>query len=137
MLLPDAELTQVVIGAAYAVHNALGGGFLEKVYENAMVVELQEKGLGFQQQARLGVHYRGREVGEYYADLLVEGRIIVELKAVDALSRQHEIQLVNYLTVTGINTGLLINFGESVAVRRKFRKYRKPEDHQRNPVNPS
>ena len=129
MALQDAGLTKKIIGAAYAVHNVLGVGFLEKVYENAMVLELQELGLNSQQQARLGVYYRGKEVGEYFTDLLVEERIICELKAVEVLSHQHEIQLVNYLAVTGIDTGLLINFGNSVSVRRKFRTYR-------NPVNP-
>lgn len=129
MSLPDGKLTEKIIGCAYAVHNALGAGFLERVYENAMAIELREQGLRCQQQARLGVHYRGQEVGEYFADLLVEERIICELKAVEVLAQQHEVQLVNYLAATGIDTGLLINYGKRVTVRRKFRVYR-------NPVNP-
>ena len=119
--LSNTNLTEKIIGCAYAVHNSLGGGFLEKVYENAMAIELAAQRLRFSQQARLGVYYRGNEVGEYYADLLVENCIICELKAVDILSKQHEVQLVNYLAATGIEIGLLINFGSSVAVRRKFK----------------
>ena len=129
MALSDEGITKRIISSAFAVHNALGGGFLEKVYENAMVLELEEQGLVFRQQARLGVYYRGKEVGEYFADLLVENRVICELKAGEVLNRQHEVQLVNYLAATGINTSLLINFGKSVSVRRKFKIYR-------NPVNP-
>jgi len=126
MEIPDRDLTEKIIGCAYSVHNALGAGFLEKVYENALAIELTEQGLQFKQQARLGVRYRGREVGEYFADLLIENRLICELKAVDALTRQHEVQLVNYLAATGMDTGLLINFGNRVTVRRKFRNYQHP-----------
>lgn len=125
----DDRTTERIIGCPYAVHNALGAGFLEKVDENAMAIELREHGLHFQQQACLRVRYRGRDVGEYFADLLVEGSIVCELKAVDVLTKQHEVQLVNYLAATGIDTGLLINFGSSVTVRRKFRIYH-------DPVNP-
>jgi GxxExxY protein len=126
MEIPDRDLTEKIIGCAYSVHNALGAGFLEKVYENALAIVLTEQGLKFKQQARLGVRYRGREVGEYFADLLIEHRLICELKAVDALTRQHEVQLVNYLAATGMDTGLLINFGNRVTVRRKFRNYQHP-----------
>jgi len=129
MSLSDEDLTGRIISSAFVVHNALGVGFLEKVYENAMALELQQQGIGFIQQARLGVYYRGQAVGEYFADLLVEKRVICELKAVDGITRQHEVQLVNYLAATGVDIGLLINFGRSVSVRRKFRIYR-------NPVNP-
>ena len=91
MEIPDRDLTEKIIGCAYSVHNVLGAGFLEKVYENALALELTEQGLQFKQQARLGVHYRGREVGEYFADLLIERRLICELKAVEVLTRQHEV----------------------------------------------
>jgi GxxExxY protein len=91
------ELTERIIGCAFRVHNAPGAGFLEKVYENAMAVELREQGIVFEQQVRLGVLCRGHEVGEYYADLLIEGCIICELKAVEILARQHEVQLVKIL----------------------------------------
>ena len=126
MEIPERDIAEKVIACAFAVHNDLGPGFLERVYENALAIELAEHRLQFQQQVRLAVYYRGREVGEYYADFLVENRLICELKAVTTLSRQHEVQLVNYLAATGINTGLLINFGNSVNIRRKFRIYRDP-----------
>ncbi len=126
MDLPDQELTQKIIACTYAVHNALGAGFLEKVYENAMVIEMGSQGLKVRRQVPLTVCYRDQMVGEYFADLLVDDRVICEIKAVEALSKNHEVQLVNYLVATGIDTGLLINFGNSVAVRRKFRMYNKP-----------
>jgi GxxExxY protein len=116
-------LTERIIGCAYRVHNELGPGFLEKVYENALRIELTEAGLGVAQQHPVPVRYRGQLVGDFFADLMVEGRVIVELKAVQNLTKEHEVQLVNYLTATGIDDGLLINFGSSVEVKRKFRKY--------------
>ena len=131
MTLPDQELTERIIGCAYRVHNALGAGFLEKVYENAMAVELETQGIAFRKQAPLAVRYLGQVVGEYFADMLIEERVICEFKADDHLSKIHECQLVNYLMATGIETGLLINFGRSVEIRRKFRKASHP-----NPVNP-
>lgn len=124
MDLPDKELTQTIIACAYRVHNVLGAGFLEKVYETAMAVEMVGQGLKVRRQVPLTVHYRDQVVGEYFADLLVDDLVIGEIKAVEALSRNHEVQLVNYLVATGIDTGLLINFGNSVTVRRKFRVYR-------------
>ena len=124
MDLPDKELTQTIIACAYRVHDVLGTGFLEKVYETAMAVEMVGQGLKVRRQVPLTVHYRDQVVGEYFADLLVDDLVIGEIKAVEALSRNHEVQLVNYLVATGIDTGLLINFGNSVTVRRKFRVYR-------------
>ena len=113
------ELTEKIIGAAYAVHNALGYGFVEKVYENALRVELEEGGLSVEQQAPVDVRYRGKLVGEYVADMVVDGKVIVEAKAVSELAKEHEVQLVNYLKATGIEVGLLINFGRKVEVRRR------------------
>lgn len=118
-------LTQQIIGCAYAVHNELGPGYLEKVYENALRLELEAAGLGARQQHPVPVKYRGQVVGDFVADLIVEGRVLVELKAAQRLAKEHEIQLVNYLTATGIDDGLLINFGSSVEVKRKFREYRR------------
>src|SRR5574337_2180626 len=115
-------LTERIIGCAYAVHNALGPGFLEKVYENALRIELEEAGLAVAQQQPISVRYRERVVGDFFADLLVENRVLIELKAVLNLTKEHEVQLVNYLTATGIDDGLLINFGPSVEIKRKFRK---------------
>ncbi|MEM7346271.1 MAG: GxxExxY protein [Chloroflexota bacterium] len=119
----DEEITKIIIGAAFKVHNTLGVGFLEKVYENALKIELLKQGVGLQQQVSIQVLYEGEVVGDYYADLWVENRIIVELKAVEDLHERHEVQLVNYLAATGIDTGLLINFGSSVQVKRKYREY--------------
>jgi len=117
-------VTETIIGGAYRVHNTLGSGYLEKVYENALLLEIQDTGLHVRQQDPIPVYYRGKSVGEYYADLLVEERLIIEVKAVRFLIREHEVQLVNYLTATGFDHGLLINFGSSVQVKRKFREYR-------------
>ncbi|HEX7031233.1 MAG TPA: GxxExxY protein [Gammaproteobacteria bacterium] len=123
------DVTQQVIGCAFTVHKGLGGGFLEKVYENALLLELREAGLRVQQQFPVPVFYRNERAGEYFADLPIEDVIVCEVKAAVLLAKEHELQLVNYLCATGLDAGLLINFGKSVAVRRKFRKYK-------NPVNP-
>lgn len=122
------ELTEKVIGCAYAVHNALGAGFLEKVYENALRLELAATGLRVEQQCPIPVQYRGEVVGDFFADLMVEDRLIVELKAVQNIAKEHEVQLVNYLAATRMDDGLLINFGSSVTVKRKFREYNKRQD---------
>ena len=120
----DDDLTQKIIGCAFKVHNKLGAGFLEKVYENALRIELEKLGYNVKQQEPINVRYDGHVVGEYYADLWVEDRIIVELKAVQSLIKRHEVQLVNCLTATQVDSGLLLNFGTSVEVKRKFREYR-------------
>jgi len=120
----DDDLTQKIIGCAYTVHNTLGPGFLEKVYENALRIELEKLGLEVKQQEPINVTYDGQVVGEYYADLWVDERVVIELKAAQTLVKQHEVQLVNYLAATGIDCGLLLNFGPSVQVKRKFREYK-------------
>ena len=120
----DDDLTQKIIGCAFKVHNALGPGFLEKVYENALRIELEKLGLEVKQREPINVIYDGEIVGEYYADLWVEDRIVIELKAAQILAKRHEVQLVNYLAATKINNGLLLNFGPSVQVKRKFREYK-------------
>jgi len=125
MELKDKELTEKIIGCAFKVHSKLGKGFLEKVYENAIVIELNKLNLDVQQQIPIKVKYEGQAVGDYYADILVEQRVICELKAVERISSSHEVQLVNYLTATDIDTGLLINFSDKVIIKRKFREYRK------------
>ena len=122
------ELTKTIIGCAYTVHNALGAGFLEKVYEQALMLELKASGLVVESQVPLSVTYRDHIVGEYYADLIVEDKVICELKAVEVLKKAHEVQLVNYLVATGIDVGVLINFGDSVTVRRKYREYKNQSD---------
>ena len=132
----DDDLTQAIIGCAYKVHNTLGPGFLEKVYENALRIELEKLGLRVKQQEPINVKYEGHLVGEYYADLWVDERVVVELKAAQSLVKEHEVQLVNYLTATGVNDGLLINFGPSVQVKRKFREY-KPKGSLLNAIQPA
>lgn len=120
------DVTQKIIGAAFEVHKNLGPGFLEKVYENALVIELTKAGLRASSQQSIPVYYKGEKVGEYFADLLVNEVIICELKAVETLGKEHELQLVHYLSATGLETGLLLNFGKSVQVKRKFLEYRNP-----------
>lgn len=117
-------VTEKIIGCAFRVHNTLGAGFLEKVYENALALALRKQGLRVTQQQPIRVYYEGEVVGEYYADLCVEDRIILEVKAIEALSKVHEVQLVNYLVATRLDVGLLINFGRSVDVKRKYREHR-------------
>jgi GxxExxY protein len=118
------DLTKMIIGCAYKVHNTLGAGFLEKVYENALRIELEKLGRRVKQQEPVNVIYEGQVVGEYFADLWVDESVVIEVKAVQTLVKRHEVQLVNYLTATNIDNGLLLNFGSSVEVKRKFREYK-------------
>jgi GxxExxY protein len=118
------DLTYTIIGFAYKVHNVLGFGFLESVYENALRIELERAGVAVNLQEKLKVWYENHVVGDYVPDLWIADRLIIEVKAVLTLSKEHEVQLVNYLTATGIDNGLLINFGPSVQVKRKFREYK-------------
>jgi GxxExxY protein len=121
------ELTEKIIGAAYEVYNLLGHGFAEKVYENALAFELKQMGLLAAQQNPISVYYKNVLVGEYCADLVVEGKVIVEQKAVANLDKLSEVQLVNYLKATGINVGLLINFGTEIRItRRVFESIKNP-----------
>ena len=121
----ELDLAGKIIGLAMKVHRILGPGFLESVYENALAVELERSGFAFERQRLLQVHYEGVVVGEFTADLVIEGSLIVELKAVAAIVQAHEVQLVNYLTATGIEDGLLVNFGAaSLEFKRKYRTYR-------------
>jgi GxxExxY protein len=120
----DEDLTRTIMGCAYKVHNTLGPGFFEKVYENALRIELEKQGLEVKQQEPINVTYEGQVVGEYYADLWVDERVVIELKAAHSLFKRHEVQLVNYLSATGTESGLLLNFGPSVEVKRKFREYK-------------
>ena len=117
---PDKDLTEKNIGACFEVANELGTGFLESVYEKALVIALQEKGLRVKEQHPLQVTFRERIVGNFYADILVEGRILIELKAVKFLMPEHEAQLINYLKTSEIHIGLLINFGKPKLQWRRF-----------------
>ena len=116
------ELTHKIIGAAYQVFNQLGFGFLESVYKKAMIIELMKDSLKVESEKQLTVYYDNQIVGDFYVDLFIENEIIVELKSVKNLSKEHEVQLVNYLNGLRKDIGLLINFGPSgVEVRRKYR----------------
>ena len=114
------DLTEKIIKAFYKVYNTLGFGFLEKVYENAMFIELRNMGLFVEKQRRVKVFYEGQEVGDYFADLIVDEKVIIELKASEALCEEHEFQLINYLKATEIEVGLLLNFGKKPEFRRKI-----------------
>ena len=105
------QLTKAVIGSAFEVINELGSGFLESVYEKALLLALREEGLSATSQHPVQVMFRGECVGDFYADLLVEDSVIVELKAVKAITPEHQAQLINYLNATGVDVGLLVNFG--------------------------
>ena len=117
---PEAQLTQKILAAAFKVLNALGCGFLEKVYENALLLELRRSGIRTEQQKGFHVLYDGAIVGEYQADLVVDGRVIVECKAASTLDSIHEAQLLNYLKAVGIRVGLLLNFGRPRLQYRRF-----------------
>jgi len=118
--LKHSEITGAIIKSFYTVYNSLGYGFLEKVYENALAIELIEVGLAVEQQKPINVFYRGKLVGEYFADLVVANAVIVELKSAASISQAHEAQLVNYLKATEFEVGLLLNFGQSAEYKRKI-----------------
>ena len=114
------ELTSQIIEEFYRVYNSLGFGFLEKVYENALKYELELMHLKVEKQKPIEVRYKEIRVGEYFADLIVENKVIVELKAAEYLIEEHELQLINYLKATKIEVGLLLNFGKKAEIRRKI-----------------
>lgn len=114
------ELTSQILAAFFTVYNRLGAGFLEKVYENALVIELQKRGLSVKHQVPICVYYDGKVVGEYFADLLVNDLVLLELKAADAIAKGFEYQLINYLRATSVEVGLLLNFGPKAEFSRRF-----------------
>ena len=119
------DITHKIIGCAYQVFNQLGFGFLEKIYKKALVMELEKIGLKVEEEKPLIVYYDDQEIGEFYIDLYVEDNIVIELKSVCAIAKEHEVQLVNYLKGLRKNIGLLINFSTSgVKVKRKYREFR-------------
>ncbi len=115
-----SEITGKILKAFFKVNETLGHGFLEKVYENAMRIELFRMGTKVEQQRNIKVFYDGIEVGDYYSDLLVDDLVIVELKAAESLCPEHESQLINYLRATEIEVGLLLNFGKKAEFKRKI-----------------
>jgi GxxExxY protein len=114
------ELTDQVIKAFYKVYNTLGFGFLERVYQNALFIELRNLGLQCETQKQIKVNYEGYEVGIYYPDIMVNDLLILELKAAESVVEEHELQLINYLKATEIEIGLLLNFGKKPEIRRKI-----------------
>jgi len=121
------EITEKIIKCYYKIYNTLGYGFLEKVYENAFAQELQQNGLDVKCQFPIKVYYESKIVGEYYADIIVNNLILIELKASAYLLEEHECQLINYLKATEIELGLLLNFGKEAEYKRKvfMNKYKK------------
>ena len=119
-MLLHRDITNKIIKAFYNVYNSLGYGFLEKVYENAMMIELRKMDLQVQKQVPIKVYYEEQLVGQYYADIMVEKTIIVELKAAEGLCEEHEFQLINYLKATELEISLLINFGKTPQFKRKI-----------------
>jgi len=117
-LLLHEEITKIIIGCFYKVYNTLGYGFLERVYENAMIYELSKNNLRTKEQYPIVVYYENIMVGEYFADILVNDEIILEIKVSDAINIVHEAQLINYLKATGKRLGLLLYFGKEAKVRR-------------------
>ncbi len=105
------SISEKIIGCVFKVSNTLGAGFLEKVYQNALIIELLESGLDVEKEIPITIYYNNKIVGEYYADILVNQQIIIETKAVAALNEIHQAQLLNYLKATNLHLGLLINFG--------------------------
>ncbi len=114
------DITDKIIKAFYNVYNCLGYGFLEKVYENAMILELNTLNIKCEKQVPINVYYKEKRVGEYYADIMVEDKVIVELKAAEGIIVEHEAQLLNYLKATEIEIGLLLNFGKTPQIKRQI-----------------
>lgn len=115
-----SEVTEKIIKCFYKVYNELGFGFLEKVYQNALYFELKKSGLFCETQKQIKVFYQETEVGIYYADIIVNNSVIIELKAAEAIIEEHEFQLINYLKATEIEIGLLLNFGKKPEIKRKI-----------------
>ena len=114
------NLTRKIIRCFYNVHDELGYGFLEGVYENALMIELEKSNLKAENQKAIKVFYDNKVVGEYRVDIIVEDKVMIELKAVSRLNKMHEVQLINYLKATGIKLGLLVNFGKKLEFKRKI-----------------
>ncbi len=119
------QLSYAIIGAAMEVHNILGSGFLEAVYQTALEKELRLRGIPFERKVKLPVLYKGDLIGEYEADIIVDGKIIVEIKSVSRLTSAHDAQAIHYLAATGLQLAILINFGESSLQSRRVIKTQK------------
>lgn len=113
------ELSAKIIAAAYKVHSELGQGFVEEVYKNALAAELQESGIAYATAVAAEVKYHDKMVGQFVADMVVDGKVIVEILVVNAIAPAHEVRLMNHLRATGIRLGILLNFAQSVEVRQR------------------
>ena len=133
---PNELLTGTIIGCGFDVINELGSGFLESVYEKSLLIALQQKKLRVEAQKPLKVHFRGQLVGDFFADLIVENTVLIELKAIRSLVPQHEAQIINYLQATGIEVGLLLNFGNPRLEYKRFTRKKNPA-HPVDPCNDS
>lgn len=122
------ETTKKIIGAAYTLHHYFGYGFLEKVYENALAIEMRKNGLDFEQQVLMKVYYDKEVVGEYVADFLVEDKVLVEKKSAKMIEDSHHSQIINYLKALRLEVGLLINFGPDIEFKRKILSARSPRE---------
>lgn len=131
MLLHE-ELTEEIIKSFYKVYNKLGHGFLEKVYENAMIIELKNHGVNAISQHKINVFYENQIVGLYYADLIADLNVIIEIKAVESINEAYECQLINYLKATNIEVGILLNFGKKPEFKRKIFSNNKKDIHAKN-----
>ncbi len=127
--LKHEPITKVIIGCAFDVMNELGVGFLESVYEKALVLALRQKGLSAIPQCPISVMFRGECVGEFFSDILVDEKVIVELKTAKAIAPEHQAQIINYLNATGIEVGLLINFGNP---QLEFKRFNRSKVRNRN-----
>ncbi|HEX9023672.1 MAG TPA: GxxExxY protein [Geobacteraceae bacterium] len=125
------EITEKIIAACFDVSNELGAGFLESVYEKALLIALTDRGLGAQSQVPLQVTFRGQIVGDFFADIVVENKILLELKAVKDLAPEHQAQTINYLKATGIEIGLLVNFGNPKLEYRRFQRQKMNDGDER------
>jgi len=114
------EITYIINGAIFEVNSVLGSGFLEKIYEKALLIELKDRGLKAESQAPIEVEYKGQQVGNYIADIIVEDQVILEIKAIVSLEKIHEAQILNYLKATGIKVGILVNFTHPKAEIKRF-----------------
>ena len=115
-----SDLTEKIIKCFYAVYDELGAGFLESVYVKALIIELENIGLKVNFEKEIKVNYKGTIIGKFRADLVVEDKVIIEIKAISALNSQHEAQLLNYLKATGIRIGLIVNFGSKLEFKRRI-----------------
>ena len=123
-----SDLTEKIIGCAFKVYNTLGSGFLESVYHKSLHIELEKSGLASEVQKPIKVYYDDQPVGDFFADIIVNELVVVELKAIQKLNKTHEVQLVNYLRATGFLVGLLINFGEEkIEIKRKVKELKSAE----------